>query len=150
MPDTRSDSNLGQLLLRAFRWFDEGLVARLHAAGWPELTRAHSLLFAVTDQHGTRISELARRAGVTRQSAHQLVTELVRLGLMELRADPANKSAKLAVPTVEGRRSVQAALRAIAELERELSVRIGPDQVIRLRDALDRDWGSPLPPGQHS
>jgi hypothetical protein len=28
-------TNLGQLLLRAFRWFDESLIAALHAGGSP-------------------------------------------------------------------------------------------------------------------
>jgi DNA-binding MarR family transcriptional regulator len=73
---------LGQLLLRAFRWFDESLIAALHAAGWPELTRAHSLVFAQLDTEGTRTAELARRAGISRQAIHQTIQELQRLGLV--------------------------------------------------------------------
>jgi DNA-binding MarR family transcriptional regulator len=133
--------NLGQLLLRAFRWFDESLLAALHAAGWPELTRAHSLIFAHLDPRGTRTAELARRAGISRQAVHQTVQELQRLGLVRLAPDPTNRSAKLVVPTDRGRASIRVATATLANLEGELAQRLGRDQVQALRQALEADWG---------
>jgi DNA-binding MarR family transcriptional regulator len=133
--------NLGQLLLRAFRWFDESLVNALHAAGWPEVTRAHSLVFAQLDATGTRTAEIARRAGVSRQAVHQTVRELQRLGLVELVPDPANRSAKLVMATDRGRRSTQVALATLAALEVELTQRLGERRVQALREALEADWG---------
>jgi DNA-binding MarR family transcriptional regulator len=133
--------NLGQLLLRAFRWFDESLVSALHAAGWPEVTRAHSLVFAQLDPAGTRTAEIARRAGVSRQAVHQTVRELQRLGLVELVPDPANRSAKLVVATDRGRQSTRVALAALAALEVELTRRLGRRRVQALREALEADWG---------
>jgi DNA-binding MarR family transcriptional regulator len=143
MLDAHRTVNLGQLLHQAFRWFDEGLVARLRSAGWAELTRAHSSIFAVIDIDGTRISELARRSGVTRQAAHQVVQDLVRQGLVELQPDPTNRSARRAVPTASGRHSIEMALTVFDDLETELVRRIGADNVSRLRDALEHDWGPP-------
>jgi DNA-binding MarR family transcriptional regulator len=133
--------NLGQLLLRAFRWFDESLIAALHAAGWPELTRAHSLVFAQLDPGGTRTAEIARRAGISRQAVHQTVQELQRLGLVRLVPDPTNRSAKLVVPTDRGRDSIGVAKTTLAKLEGELAQRLGRDQVQALRQALEADWG---------
>jgi DNA-binding MarR family transcriptional regulator len=133
--------NLGQLLLRAFRWFDESLVNALHAAGWPEVTRAHSLVFAQLDATGTRTAEIARRAGVSRQAVHQTVRELQRLGLVELVPDPANRSAKLVMATDRGRQSTQVALATLAALEVELTQRLGERRVQTLREALEADWG---------
>jgi DNA-binding MarR family transcriptional regulator len=133
--------NLGQLLLRAFRWFDESLVNALHAAGWPEVTRAHSLVFAQLDATGTRTAEIARRAGVSRQAVHQTVRELQRLGLVELVPDPANRSAKLVMATDRGRQSTQVALATLAALEVELTQRLGERRVQALREALEADWG---------
>jgi DNA-binding MarR family transcriptional regulator len=133
--------NLGQLLLRAFRWFDESLVNALHAAGWPEVTRAHSLVFAQLDATGTRTAEIARRAGVSRQAVHQTVRELQRLGLVELVPDPANRSAKLVLATDRGRQSTQVALATLAALEVELTQRLGERRVQALREALEADWG---------
>jgi DNA-binding MarR family transcriptional regulator len=134
-------TNLGQLLLRAFRWFDESLIAALHAAGWPELTRAHSLVFAHLDPGGTRTAEIARRAGISRQAVHQTVQELQQLGLVSLVPDPSNRSAKLVVPTDRGRDSIRVAKTTLAELEDELAQRLGRDQVQALRTALEADWG---------
>ena len=133
--------NLGQLLLRAFRWFDESLVSALHAAGWPEVTRAHSLVFAQLGPAGTRTAEIARRAGVSRQAVHQTVRELQQLGLVELVPDPVNRSAKLVVATDRGRESTQVALATLAALEVELTHRLGRRRVQALREALEADWG---------
>lgn len=134
--------NVGQLLLQRFRWFDEGLMNALHSAGWPEITRAHSMVFANLDAAGTRTAEIARRAGVTRQAAHEVVSELRRLGLVELVDDTSNRSAKLVIPTARGRENVRAAIAAFERLEEELAQRIGPRRVAELRGLLEQDWGS--------
>ena len=137
-------TNLGQLLLRAFRWFDESLIAVLHAAGWPELTRAHSLVFAQLDPGGARTAEIARRAGISRQAVHQTVQELQRLGLVSLVPDPTNRSAKLVVPTDRGRDSIRVAKTTLAKLEGQLAQRLGREQVRALRQALEADWGQTI------
>jgi len=135
--------NLGQLLLRAFRWFDQGLIAHMHAAGWPAIRRSHSLVFAHLDRGGTRISELARRIGISRQAAQETVSELVGMGLVELVPDPSNRSARLVMVTHAGANSVKAARRAYVGMERELERRIGARSYAALRKALGRDWGPP-------
>lgn len=140
MLDTQQ--NLGFLLLNAFRWFDEGLLAALNRAGWPEIGRPESMVFAHLDATGTRISELARRGGVSRQAAHQVVQGLRRAGLVELVSDPANRSAKLVRPTGRGERSIAFARRRLLELETVLTERLGPDQVTCLRGALEAEWGA--------
>ncbi len=140
MIDTRQ--NLGLLLLMAFRWFDEGLLEALNRAGWPEIGRPESMVFANLDRSGTRISELARRSGVSRQAAHQVVQGLRRAGLVELVGDPANRSARLVRPTARGERSITFAEERLLELEEALIERLGPDRVTCLRRALEADWGA--------
>jgi len=135
---------LGNLLLRGFRWFDSALLNALERQGFGEIRRPHSLIFAVLDQQGSaRISELARKLGITRQSAHQTVQELSDMGMVELVADPSNASARLVVPTEQGKLSIRVARRRYAALERELARRIGADAVASLRIALEKDWGEP-------
>ncbi len=138
-------TNLGQLLLRGFRWFDESLVNALHTAGWPQITRAHSMVFANLDPGGTRPAQVARSAGVTRQAIHQVVADMQRLGIVELVDDPSNRTAKLIVPTAQGLDSVRVALATFADLEAELARRIGAPQLAALRHALEHDWGPPVP-----
>ena len=131
------------LLLRGFRWFEDGLLGRLAEAGWPEITRAHSLVFAHLDREGTRPSELARRIGISRQAVNQTLGELVELGLVELAPDPASRRSKLVVLTPVGTATVGSAHVVFSELEDALAERIGRTGVTELRSALEADWGAP-------
>ena len=131
------------LLLRGFRWFEDGLLSRLAEAGWPEITRAHSLVFAHLDSEGTRPSELARRIGISRQAVNQTLGELVALGLIEVVPDPASLRSKLVVLTPTGKTTVGSAHAVFSELEDALAGRIGRASVTELRRALEADWGAP-------
>jgi len=131
------------LLLRGYRWFEDGLLSRLEEAGWPEITRAQSLVFAHFDREGTRPSELARRIGISRQAVHQTVRELVELGLVELVPDPASRRSKLVVLTPVGNATLGSAHAVFSELEDALADRIGRASVNELRRVLEADWGPP-------
>jgi DNA-binding MarR family transcriptional regulator len=134
---------LARLLLDGFKWFETGLLHRLADAGYPDLRVSHSALFAALDRSGTRPAELARRLGVTRQSAHQTIHELVEMGLLELVADPEDRRASIARLTDEGREHVDVARRIFRDLERQLKERVGVRRVEALRETLSRDWGEP-------
>jgi DNA-binding MarR family transcriptional regulator len=135
---------LARLLLEGFRWFETGLLRALADAGYPGLGVAHSAVFATLDTHGTRPSEIARRLGVTRQSAHQTIHELIEMGLIELVADSRDRRASVARLTEAGRTHVKVARRIFRGLERELEGRIGSRRAVALREALSLDWGEPV------
>ena len=117
--------HVGRLLLEASRSFDDDLTAELRARGYGEITPAHSAVFAHLDREGTRASELARRAGVTRQSMGELVADLEAKGYVERRADPADGRAKIVVLTSAGRRLDREATALIAELEHAYARTLG-------------------------
>jgi len=135
---------LGRLLLDAFKWFDESLLASLSEQGWPEISRPQSMAMAYLDDEGTRISELARRLGVSRQAAQKSVKELEEAKLVRTAIDPTNSSAKTVVLTLQGKAIVAAALNAFAKIEVQLSRRLGSSDVAGLRRTLARDWGPPV------
>lgn len=140
------DRNLPQLLGDARRWFDEALLAALEEAGASAVSPTQLGLFSVLDEDGTTVSELARRMGVTRQSAHQAVHGLVQLGLLEQAPDPASARRRLIRRTSQGRRAHEQADRVLRRLEETLAERIGRDTVAALRAALEAPWGpSPIP-----
>jgi len=132
------------LLLRGYRWFEDGLLSRLAEDGWPQITRAHSLVFAHLDLEGTRPSELARRIGISRQAVNQTLVELVELGLVQIAPDPASRRSKLVVLTPLGRTTVGSAQAMFLELEDALAQQIGRARVTELRCALESDWGAPV------
>ncbi|WP_328540169.1 MarR family winged helix-turn-helix transcriptional regulator [Streptomyces sp. NBC_00344] len=134
---------LPQLLTEARRWFEEALLASMESAGATPVSAAQIQLFAVLDEHGTTVSELARRTGVTRQSAHQAVHGLVAAGLLEQAPDPASGRQRLIRRTPEGERTHHQAELVLERVEAELAARIGHRAVDALRAALETPWGSP-------
>ena len=140
MERAEPDPGLGQLLLRAQRRFDTALLTRLRAAGWDDVRPAHSQVFAHLDRGGSRASELARRAGMTRQAMSELVRELQALGYVEQVDDPANRSARLVRLTPRGVEHVRAARRIVRAMEDELAGTLGQDGLQALRRLGAHVW----------
>src|SRR6187402_3130497 len=87
---SREHPHLGVLLHRARRLLDEEIVSALAAAGFHNLRIGHEAVFSFMPARGTRLTELARRARITKQSMGELVRELEALGYVERAADPAD------------------------------------------------------------
>ncbi|MFC7307889.1 MarR family winged helix-turn-helix transcriptional regulator [Streptomyces monticola] len=138
---------LPQLLGDARRWFEEALLATLAEAGAAPVSPTQTAVFAALDEEGTTVSELARRMGVTRQTAHQAVHGLIGIGLLEQAPDPASARRRLIRRTPEGLRTHHLAERILADLEQTLARRLGPETVTALRAALEAPWGEPPGPG---
>ncbi|MDJ1136346.1 MarR family winged helix-turn-helix transcriptional regulator [Streptomyces iconiensis] len=135
--------NLPQLLGEARRWFDEALLAALDEADATPVSPTQLQLFTVLDEQGTTVSELARRMGVTRQTAHQAVHGLMRSGLLEQVPDPASARQRLIRRTPEGERAHSRAESLLEALEERLADRLGREAVDALRAALEEPWGPP-------
>ena len=135
---------LGRLLLDAFKWFDESLLCSLREHGWPPISHSQSMVMAYLDHDGIRISELARRLGISRQAAQKRVSELERVRLVETAVDATNLSAKIVVLTPQGQAIVADALMTFSKIEQQLSKRIGGSTVENMRMALEKGWGEPI------
>lgn len=99
------------------------LVDRMRAAGFHGASPATHAVFENLDPGGTRITDLAARADMTRQSMSELVAVLEKRGWVRRHADPADRRAQIVRLTPEGRRVVLAALQAMAEIENEWQAR---------------------------
>ena len=142
-PEDRSEVNLPLLALlqRGARWFSEELLARLDAAGVAPITPAHAAVLAYLGPGTTlSIAELARRAGVTRQTMHRAVTQLVDEGLLVSTPGPGFPRSTLIGLTVTGSQRRDIASRILHDLEQELEKQLGPGQLAGLRDSLTRAW----------
>lgn len=142
--------SIGVALVRAYEWFDDALLARMHQLDCPEMTRSHSMLYSYLDPEGSQPAELARRIGISRQAVHKTLNEMTGLGLIELVPNPDDQRAKVVIPTERGREQIALARQVLAELERELEERIGSERMAGLRAALAVNWGAPpyTSPGQ--
>ncbi len=135
--------NLGALLVRAFRWFEEGLASDPDTAHLPRLSGTQFMTLTSLDDGGTSIAELARRVGVTRQAMHQQIGEMAKEALVELVDSPTDGRVKLVKLSLLGRTLDQKAAQAVDVLERDLAARLGKAAVAGLRTTLSADWGAP-------
>ncbi|WP_217253537.1 MarR family winged helix-turn-helix transcriptional regulator [Streptomyces sp. AC602_WCS936] len=140
---TEAAPNMPLRLAAAKRWFDDALTASMRAAGEQPLSAAQGQVFAFLDAEGTTVAELARRLGVTRQTAHQAVHGLLALGLLEQVPDPASARSRLIRITAEGTRVHRRAQETLAVIEGVLADRIGAAQATALRTALTLPRGEP-------
>lgn len=138
------DTNLAQLIIRAFYWMDEGLQQNLRKAGGPEVSHAQSMVILVIGEGVRRPSQIAERLGISRQAVHQSLRELVAMGLVELVADQEDKRAKVVKLSKTGMPKHLVAAEILEKLENALGTRIGKRKVKQLREALESDWGEPV------
>ncbi|WP_298193245.1 MarR family transcriptional regulator [Novosphingobium sp.] len=135
------EHSFGRLLLRASRQYNEAAIDKVRASGHPQLTLAHAAILPHIDIAGTRLTEVARRAGLTKQSASELIINLQQLGYVSREADPDDRRSQRVVFTASGRAFLQAAYLAKTELELDLTARLGranAEQLVGLlRDYLD-------------
>ena len=140
--EARKRASTGQLLLRAARLMNEEAVARIREAGQSNLRVGHMALFPHLDMAGNRLTELARRMGITKQGAGQIVSDLVEMGVVERRPDPSDGRARLICLTPEGERALHHGLSVLEGLEAELVSHIGGTAMDRLRGSLGRLLGA--------
>ena len=108
--------NLGILLRRPFQAITAAVDERLTAADHAAIRPAHGAVFQFIDAEGTRVSVLAERAQVTKQSMAELVSHLEVHGYVERVPDPADRRAKLVRLTDQGWDVIPVALSAITDL----------------------------------
>ena len=98
------------------------------------------------DESGTRVSVLAQRAQITKQSMAALVAHLESNGYVERVADPGDRRAKLVRATDRGRDVYEIAREFVEELEAEWAERIGKGKSSQLRALLGELNDAVAPP----
>jgi DNA-binding MarR family transcriptional regulator len=128
--------NVGILLREPFQEIVRRVSAGLTAAGFDDLRPAHTAVFQHIEADGSRLTDLAERAQITKQSMGYLVDDLEQLGYLERRPDSTDRRATLIRLTERGWNQVRTALAIIAAIEAEWADRLGQDRMRQLREAL--------------
>lgn len=129
--------NLGILLREPFRAGNEVLHQRFAERGHAQIRPPHGNVMQFLDDRGTRVSVLAERAQITKQSMAELVVHLERLGYVERIPDPSDRRAKLVRATPRGEELYVIAREVVAEIEAEWTTRLGKTKMRQLRDLLE-------------
>jgi len=133
-------------LFQRFCWLDEGLQARLHDHGWPDVNRPQSMVMTNIVSGIVRPSDIARSLGVSRQAIHSTINQMVGLGIVQLDVDPADRRHMVVSLTDLGARMRQDAQRSMDALTAQIATRLGQDRFDALLDALEADWGDNIEP----
>lgn len=132
----RAPENLAILLREPFRAGTELLRRRLAEGGHGAIRTPHDDVLQYLDDDGTRVSVLARRAQITKQSMAELVDHLERHGYVERVPDPNDRRAKLVRATPRAAEVYAIARGVVAELEERWAERLGDAKMRRLRELL--------------
>jgi DNA-binding MarR family transcriptional regulator len=101
------------------------VTAALQAQGFADYRSTYHEVFMLTRAEGSRITELAVLAQVTRQAMSELVAELERRGYVERTPDPTDRRAVLVRRTARGWQVNVIARQVVEEAQREWVARVG-------------------------
>ncbi len=131
-----SDLNPALLMFISARYAEARIHAAVRAAGYDDLSPAMGRIGAQIAEEGSRVTELAERARITKQSASVLVEQLERAGYVSRIPDPEDARAKRVTMAARGREVQQVARREERAIEREWTRHLGADRMRVLREAL--------------
>lgn len=130
-----TDPSLGVLLFLPYRHLEQRVLAAVVAAGYP-VTLAQARVFQRIDAGGSRLTELAASAQVTKQTAGFLVDQLAAGGFVERVPDPSDARARLVRITARGHEAIAVAREVQEQIEAEWREHLGERQLEQLRRTL--------------
>lgn len=133
--------NRGNLrVARMARLIYEAALERVYGGmvgqGFPEVRPAHSAIFRNIDPAGSRASDLAQRAGITKQSVAYLIEGLEKDGLLETLPDPEDGRARLVRLTPRGQAALETLNRLSEAMDSELAAALPEGRMEMLRQDL--------------
>jgi DNA-binding MarR family transcriptional regulator len=133
-----SDIDLARMLLESHRVLAAELADSLEERGYPDLRPGHSAVFLYIDRRsGTRLTELARRARVTKQGMMLVVDDLESRGYVRRVPDPDDARAKVVKLTAHGRRAAAECRRVVLAMDPRTPRTLGERRFEALREGLD-------------
>jgi DNA-binding MarR family transcriptional regulator len=109
-------NDLGVLAGRLLFSVQDELFRRLPDEGFDDIVPRHGAVLAYLRSEGIRATDLARLSGQVKQVIGVIVDDLEALGYVKRKPDPADRRAKLVVPTARGRRQMDAADSIMADI----------------------------------
>ena len=132
-----SQAPLIRLLDVALDEFTAELTKRVAATAYSDIRASHGCVFGTIDPEGTRLTDLAERAHMTKQSVGEVASDLEQRGYVERVPDPSDGRAKIIRLTERGRNAQAIGRGLIDDIEREWAERFGAERIAALRDALE-------------
>ena len=162
LPDDRWRSgHLGRLMGQALRRFDERVLhlmahnaevplALSNLAARAQIGAAHVHITRHLGLHGSRLTELAEQAGMSKQAMGDLVTQCEAWGLVRREPDPLDARARRIVFTASGLLWLDAFRQAVAQAETEFRAQVGADVATVVALGLEAYGSEPVDIRRHA
>jgi len=137
-PPDGHQQNVGVLLFVSYREMENQVLAAIRAADYVDITLAQARIFQRIGPQGSRLTQLAEQAQVTKQTAGFLVDQLESAGYVERVPDPRDARARLIRVAERGRALQGVAGAALADVERQWAAHLGKRRWAGLRSALEQ------------
>jgi DNA-binding MarR family transcriptional regulator len=147
--DPRQRTELGILLFVANRALEQRAFDAVAAAGITDITLAQARIAARIGRDGSRVSDLAEQARVTKQSAAALVEQLEKAEYVKRVPDPTDGRARLVRLTPRSQRVAEVADAEVARVLAEWADLVGEDRLQQLYETL-RDLRGVTDPWWHT
>jgi DNA-binding MarR family transcriptional regulator len=128
--------NIGRLLNNAVRRFEGRVLDLMSEAGYAETRIAHINLTRNLDLGGTRLTDLAKRASMTKQAMGELAEQCEALGLIGRAPDPSDGRARIITFTAFGLEWLEVFHAAVDMAEKEMRSEIGTAAMNTMVQAL--------------
>ena len=128
---------MGAQLRAVWQWVREQLYASVVAAGFDDLNAAHVGLWRYPGLQGQRPTQLANRAGITKQSVNDLLGHFEQHGYLVREPDSADGRVRVIRLTSKGRRLEQTIYAAAGAAQQRIEDILGPRRFAELHHSLD-------------
>jgi len=114
--DDEQPVDLGVALFIPYRYMEDRIFRAIQDAGFDDWTLAQARVFQRLAPDGSRLTDLADQAQMSKQSAGVLVDQLERLGYVRRVPDPTDGRARMIVIEERGRRAAEVAMATSSEI----------------------------------
>src|ERR1700722_3540289 len=136
-PNGERSPYVGAMLRVVWQWVRDQLYAGVVAAGYDDLNAAHIGLWRYPGLEGLRPSQLADRAGVTKQSVNDLLGHLEQHGALLRVPDSADGRARVIRLTSKGRRLEQTIYASAGTAQLRIAEILRPRRFAQLHSSLE-------------
>jgi DNA-binding MarR family transcriptional regulator len=134
--DDAQPVDLGVALFIPYRYMEDRIFRAIQDAGFDDWTLAQVRVFQRIAPDGSRLTDLADQAQISKQSAGVLVDQLERLGYVRRVLDPTDGRARLIVIEERGRRAAEVATATSNEILSEWTAFLGTRNFTLLHQIL--------------
>lgn len=134
--DEYRESALGVLLFSLVADYEARFLQAYSELGFADIRRSHGAVLRHLDASGTTLSELALRAGVSKQAIGKVVRQLEAMGYLSVVVSASDKRARLVRFSLRGDRLVSASNRVVDDIRRHYRQQLGSETFQRLFELL--------------